>query len=406
MHVILGYIFVSLSILLLLAYLVLPCLLLPLFQRIVAFFRQKGYAECWSFLWFLLPQKRKAAIGVALMMALFIFSIYGYQRFIWMGKDNANYTAKEYFVAGQPLCGVRWVLCTYLNPENPFVVPLNALQQLIYKQGVKYLPEDDGERGVWDDLWFLYPYTRRMHRPYGTNSYKPSYGMRRLLDQMYDAITVMATHPIADQQMEREKALINFPELVFYFHVHKGFYEDKRFGSAKPLLQRKERVEQIRELYHWIVELRSKWIAAGLYDKIKREQPDVEALRQMLAINLSGDLLYASIFTGDFTCRHPLIPDYPEGRREFTDPKAANYVWDRLHRRQSSLAEDFYVMTIDSYDASFHRYVLENYCGLEVSGEERYYGKIDKKFSKKDRIPALKSMFHEELKLIEEEIDE
>ncbi len=406
MHVLVGYLFVLLSIFLFLAYLVVPCLLLPLLQRIVAFFKQKGYADCWSFLWFLRPQKRKATIGVALMVALFIFSIYGYQRFIWMGKDNANYIAKEYFVAGQPLCGVRWVLCTYLNPENPFVVPLNALQQLIYNQGVKYLPENDGERGVWDDLWFFYPYTRRMHRPYGTNSYKPSYGMRRLLDHMYDAITIMATHPIDDQQMEREKALINFPELVFYFHVHKGFYEDKRFGSAKPLLQRKERVKQIRELYHWIVELRSKWIAAGLYDKIKREQPDVEALRQMLAINLSGDLLYASIFTGGFTCQHPLIPDYLKARREFADPKAANYVWDRLHRRQSSLAEDFYVMTIDSYDASFHRYVLENYCGLEVSGEERYYGKIDKKFSEKQRIPTIKRVFREELKLIEEEIDE
>ena len=406
MHVLVGYLFVLLSIFLFLAYLVVPCLLLPLLQRIVAFFKQKGYADCWSFLWFLLPEKRKATIGVALMVALFIFSIYSYQRFIWMGKDNANYIAKEYFVAGQPLCGVRWVLCTYLNPENPFVVPLNALQKLIYNQGVKYLPGDDGEIGIWEDLWFNYPYIKRMHDPYGTDKFHPSPNMRLLLDRIYTDIEIMATKSFADQQMEREYALRNLPRAAFYYSLNSGYYADKMVGSYGPLLQRKEYVRKTENLYRWTTVLRQRWIDEGIYEQIKIQTPKIELTRQLLLIHFGGNLLYASIYTGDFSCKHPLIPAYLAARRDFTDPKSPDYVWGRLHARQKQQAELLYRMAIDTESVSFTKYILEHYCSLPVPGEERFYGRKDKVFSRKTLIPGLKRYFHKEIKLIEEEINE
>lgn len=390
MHAILGYLFVCLTILLLLTYLTLPCLLLPLLQRVVAFFKQEGDGDCQPFLWFLLPEKRRSTIGVSLMMALFVFSIYGYQRFIWMGKDNANYTAKEYFVAGQPLCGVRWVLCTYLNPENPFLEPLNALQRLIHKQGVKYLPEDDGERGVWEDLWFNYPYIKRMHNPYGTDKFKPSPNMRFLLDRIYTDIEIMATKSFADQQMEREYALINLPRAAFYYSLNSGYYADKKVGSYGPLLQRQEYVRKTENLYRWMTDLRQCWIDTGIYEQIKIETPKIELTRQLLVIHFGGNLLYASIFEGDFSCKHPLIPAYLAARQDFTDPKSPDYVWGRLHARQKQQAELLYRMAIDTESVSFIKYILEHYCFLSVPGEERYYGDIDKKFSKKRRIPREK----------------
>lgn len=406
MHIILGHLFIILCVVVVLIYVAIPCLLLPLLQRIVAFFKRESYVDCKPFLWFLLPEKRKTILRLSLMITLFFFVVYGQQRFIWMGKDNANYTAKEYFVAGQPLNGVRQVLCKYLHPENPVLVPLTMLQKLIYNQGVKYLPENDGERGVWDDLWFYSCYINRMRKPYNTNSYKPSYEMRRLLDQMYESITIMATHPMADRQMEQEKGFFSFPWIVFYFVSNHGYYADKRFGSKKPMMQQEKYVQQKKQLYQWMFELREKWIAAGQYETIKQEKPKMEIVRQVLTILLGGDILYASIYTGDFNCGNPIIPDYLEARREFTDSNSPNYVWQSLYDQQREQAELYYGIGIDIYAASFHKYILEHYCDLEVPGEERYYGDIDKSFSKKQRIPTIKRVFHEERTLIEEGINE
>lgn len=184
-------------------YVLIPCLFIPVIQRCIAFFKKDKRTEewLWPYLWFLLPEKRKAAGIVVAMITLFFASVYIHQRIIWTGEDNANLNAKEYFVAGQPLNGIRQILCKYIHPENPTLLPLNLLQQLIYNQGVRYLPEDDGERGVWDDLWFYRYYIDGMKKPYGTNSYKPSHDMRRLLDRMYQSITIIATQPMADRQM-------------------------------------------------------------------------------------------------------------------------------------------------------------------------------------------------------------
>lgn len=403
MHFLYGIWFLVLCTVVMAGYLIIPCLLLPVIQRIVALFNgSSSETKNLPFFWFAYRERRKLVLRTVLMIALFFFSIYGQQRLTWMGEDNANYTAKEYFVAGQPLSGVRWVLCEFINPENPVLVPLNSLQRMIYNRGVQYLPEQDGERGVWDDLWFYYPYIRRMHKPYGTNDFEPSYGMRHLLDQMYASLTIMSTQPFADKQMEQEQAYLHLPRIVLYILWNNGHYADKSFGSRKPLSQQREYVQQIENLYQWIVEIRQKWIAAGLYHDIKIDHPKLEVTRQMLAIHLCGDLIYADIFTGDFSCDHPLIPEYLSARREFTDASAANYVWGQLHRQQPQTAEDLYSMTIDSYSVSFNKYILEQYCDYEVLGVERYYEKRDKKFSEKQRIPTLKRIFHQEIELIEE----
>ncbi len=149
-----------------------------------------------------------------------------------------NAQAKEYFVAGQPLLGLCLILTGPLNPDNPVLQPLHGLQRLIYQQGIKHLPDDDGEIGVWTDLWFHSPYMRRMHDPYGSDKFHPSPTMRHLLDQIYESIEIMATRPFADARVERDLALKHLSGAAFYFSLNKGFYEDSRVGSRRPLLQR------------------------------------------------------------------------------------------------------------------------------------------------------------------------
>lgn len=404
MHFLFGLWFLLLCCVVTALYLLVPCLMLPLVQQVVAVFKPKQKSPDWplSFLWLFQRRHRKSLYRVAACVVLFYVGIYTHQRLVWMGDDNANLVAKEYFVAGQPLAGVRQVLCEFFNPENPVLVPLNCLQEMIYQRGIRYLPEGDGERGVWDDLWFYILYSKRMQKPYGTYSLQPSYGMRKLLDRMYASIQLVATHPMADKQMEREKGFSSFAWMVFYFAMNKGYYADSRYGSRKPLLKQEKYVSQVGSLYQWSKELREKWRAEGMYSKIKRSYPKLEVVRQTTTIHLCGDLLYAAIFTNTFCCDHPLIPEYLAARRDFTDPHSSDYVWKRLYNRQSKQAEHYYSIAIDSYAASFNKYILENYCALEVPGKEKFYGKIDKEFSSKQRIPTIKSVFHEELDLLEE----
>jgi len=392
--------------LLIIGYFFIICLFLPIIQRVVAFFKQKGYADCWPMLWVFLPEKRQVLLRLVLMIALFFTIVYIPQRFIWMGSDNANYKAKEYFVAGQPLSGVKQFLCEYLNPENPVLISINGLQRLIYNSGKQYLPAGDGEIGVWEDLWFYYPYIRRMQKPYGTNDFEPSYGMRNLLDRIYTSLETMATKPLADQQMAQEKALLNFPRIALYFFLNQSYYVDKYFGGRSKLLQRQSQVQKDAQLYAWIRDLRHRWEQADLYTTVIEEQPKVEITRQMLEIGLGDALIYASIFSGEFSCENPLIPEYLEARRVFVDPKAPGYVWGDFHVQDHQQAEDLYGMAIDGYATSFTKYILEHYCEYQVPGDERYYGKTDKRFAKKQRILTLKSLFHIELKLIEEGTNE
>ena len=155
-----------------------------------------------------------------------------------------------------------------------------------------------------------------------------------------------------------------------------------------------------------MTELRQRWIDAGIYHDIKTNTPKVELTRQLVMIHFSSDLLYAALYRGEFSCRHPLIPVYIEARRDFTDPTGADYVWGRLHAREPQQAKLLYGMAIDAYSVSFFKYALGEYCSLDVPGEERFYRSRDKAFSKKLLVPGLKSIFHKEIKLIEEGIDE
>jgi len=109
------------------------------------------------------PDRRKKALCFVLIVFLvYHLGFYIQQRQEWMGDDNALLEAKEYFVAGQVLYGFRALLTRFIHPDIVVLWPLNALQEKIFEDGIRLLPKQDGERYVWQQLWFLYPYTRTL----------------------------------------------------------------------------------------------------------------------------------------------------------------------------------------------------------------------------------------------------
>lgn len=359
--------------------------------------RMKGRNEP---LWGGTPRK-KAVFGLAVVVAFYL-SLYASMYVKWCGSDNAHLKAKQYFAVGQTLAGLRLTVTKVLNPDNPVLLPLNTLQRLIYLQGSRYLPENDGEIGVWNDLWFNYPYIQRMAVPYGTSDTEPSYRMRNLLDSIWFSMEQMSTKSFVDKQMEREQYFQNFPRMAFYYFINKGYYNDRLIGSNRDLLQDPMYLYRLKKFYPWLDELRNRWIKNNIYKKIKQSKPKIETLRQSVSIGVLGKLIESSIYPKNFSCENVYIHLYIEARREFSDPNSINYVFGRYHRQEKEQAELIYQGTIDSITSSFKKYIIEHYCKIEVPGEEAFFEKLDKEYYRNTREATVRYVFRNEIKIIEE----
>lgn len=396
MHFLLGLVFLLISMLLVLLYLaalfVLPVGFRWLWQKVRKVEKPVVFTRgcCIKLL--------HSGLAVTL---IFHASIYAHGRLQWCGADNANLKAKEYFVAGQPLAGLRLMLATYLNPDNLILQPLHGLQHLIYIRGIKQLPEKDGEIGVWADLWFNYPYIRNMWEPYGTDKRAPSHQMRNLLDNIWFAMEAMSTRPFADKKMEQKNYQLNFPRSAFYYTIKAGYYHDRYIGASVHLLKDLTFVERSRLLYEWTTALRERWIEQGRYESIKKEHPKVEALRQVVVLDTLENLIQSTIYSGEFSCDNPDIPLYIEARRDFADENAQNHVLKQLRQKEKRQADDLYVMGVGSVAPAFLKYLLRQYCGMEVVGTMRF-GYKNKEAEQRRLRDQVEYTFRNEIKILEE----
>lgn len=361
------------------------------------FLRVRGHKEPF----FVNAPKKKLYFSLTVVVSFYL-TLYVSMHTKWCGDDNAHLEAKQYFAVGQTLAGLRLTVTKILNPDNPVLLPLNGLQRLIYLQGTRYLPKNDGEIGVWNDLWFNFPYVQRSTAPYGTSDTEPSYGMRKLLDSIWFSMEQMSTKPFADKQMEREQYFQNLPRMAFYYFMNKGHYHDRMIGSNSDLMQRPGYVDRFAKLYPWMVELRNRWIKDNFYEKIKQKRPKIEVLRQSVVVGVLGKLIESSIYSRSFNCGNIYIPLYIEARREFSDPNSRNFVWGKFHRQEKEQAELIYQGTIDSITSSFKKYIIEHYCGFQVPGKEAFFDKRDKKYFQSTRKDSVRYVFRNEIKIIEE----
>lgn len=358
---------------------------------------EKRFLPFWS---------RRFAKHALLVVISFHVVLYGYHRYEWMGSDNAHYKAKEYWVAGMPLYTVRIASASVLHPDIPVFWPMHQLQQIIYDRGVRHLPQNDGEIGVWTDMWLCYPYLKKTRVTFGTSKLEPSLAMRQLLDKVWFSIDAMGGNPMADRQMKRQQYARNLPRSMFYYILYRGYYADKMIGSASQTLQNPTQLKRLRAMAQYQQDLRDFWVQEGLETHILQTMPQVEVTRLAVANFVYGDLIRASIYPGQFTCDNPDIPRYLEVRNAFAGESPAGEAWRMLHKRQKKQAETFFMGVIDSVSAGFMKYLLIEKCGLEVPVEERYYRYRDKAFHKKYRERDIKNLYQTELKLLKEGKDE
>lgn len=340
----------------------------------------------------------KKSLYFSLIFHLLAYAVF---RIDYFGSDNANYKAKEYYVAGLPLSSLRLALATVFNPDDSIVFPLNALQEAMYSFGSKWLPEDDGEIGVWVNKWFLFPYVAFDRKPYGTEGWKPSLKMRALLDRVWFAMETMSTRPFADNQMEYENYLEDFTFLAYYFSIYQGYYHDQKKDSARFLLNQPAHVAKCRLLHGWLLLLRERWIELGYYEEIKEYDPKIEAVRQAVTLYELGRLISGSIFSREFSCNSPYVHEYAESRREFVEESYPNHVLKQYRLTNPHQAENVYLSGTGYYYAAFMKYLLRDYCGIEVPGRMSLGYKNRKAEDRRVR-KNVEATFKEEIEILKE----
>jgi hypothetical protein len=404
MHFFMSLFFLAMTIGLIYLYLMLPLGALILCRA--AWLRSRYYklpenergAETPPFLW-----KSDGKIALLALVLTVAFTVFAYidQRDVWMGEDNAHLEAKEYFVAGQVVYGVRTAFCKFLRVDSVITLPFFTLHEAIYKRGIQYLPEDDGERGVWTDLWFVYLYSKKMEAPKGTSKVRYSPKMVALLDTSWSAIEQEASYPFADRQMEKQHYYRNFPGQAFYYNNRKGYYAGKKYGSSKFYTRDPELMARTRKLIKWLEELEDKWQTSKETQVFLEKNPKVEAIRQMVLLMEISDVIVNEIMNKKFTCENDSVQHYLQLRMEFAGDDTFRPAYKRMKDRAQ--ARNIYDVAVNSRIAMFQKYILTKYCGEDVPGVEDMskftgWGEAPEKFLE----GSLKNLFSEELKMLEE----
>ena len=336
-------------------------------KRYVTYYRYKDEAKFNGILTIKFIEKSDKAIALvllALMLAINV-SIYTAQRREWMGEDNSNLEAKQYFVVGQVLYLYRSIITDVFHPDNFVFSPLYNFQKTILDIGSNQLPRSDGELGVWIHNWLVYPYSKKFLLP---NNYV-SYANKRmaspevieLLDRSWRSIQLVATRPFADKQMYEQQFLRNFPGMAHYYTFYEGAYTGTMTASAFKLSKSMKFMKRSELLVRWLSELSEKWQNSMVASKFVSENMEVEVTRQVAIMIGMNKILLARINEKQFTCHDPLWRSYQEIRNDFT------LAIDKLADRSKS--HKFRYVGLNSVLAKFDWYILKKYCGIILPGD-------------------------------------
>ncbi len=349
-------------------------------------------------------ENSKRIRSIMALVAVASMTVYVNQRVKWMGEDNANLTAKEYYVSGQVLNAFRAMLTTFIHPEIPILAPLHWLQAAIYNQGIQQLPEKDGEKGVWQNQWFHYHYSKKDREELFIVNWRPTETMRARLDQWWNSLESMATGSYADRQMEEEHYYFDFTSLAMSYRLCKGYYASHYAGSEHKLALMPNHVERARLLSEWLWELQSKWrLSSKIMDFIEKN-PRLEAMYLYVLQYELGHYLQGTINQHQFSCDNIAIERYVAARKQFVDPDNGIAAYKRM--QNSEEAKRLYKLSVDK--GSSVRYVLHNYCRIEVAGKEdnsRYaeWAAIHKVTVDQEAEERAKANFQDEIKILEEQ---
>ena len=310
-------------------------------------------------------------------------------------NDNVHKEAKPYYAVGHVVYGQRILLTSFMHPENKLLAPFNSLQQKIFAKGSQYLPKDDGEIGVWTYEWFIAPYVKSNARTKDAWRFRggESPNFTALLEKLWGTIETVSLHPFRDKDMEA-KYLQHYPSMVFYYGTHKSFLVPHKEFREKVRTGTKH-VARGEKLIGWIDALRLKWQADSWVNSLisKKNMFFLDAIY----LFESENLLLTQLYMNEFSCECPYTDTFLKARQIVIDTKIRGEDMQRVYKT-----------CLSSSGARFYKYILEEYCDIEVPGRlnSSYALRVSKKYGKRtaDDIDdkTMQSDFYKEFKILQE----
>jgi hypothetical protein len=314
---------------------------------------------------------RKALLFFLVALVTYHLFFYTSQRAKWMGNENAHLDAKQYWIAGQVLLGFRLTLSRFLHPESIIAWPSKALQEEVYRRGVELLPSQDGERGVWTDLWLVQPYSKYGHLTKDASTGKPSPDMIKLLETAWDSIETVATKPIADKRMREQEYMKNFPAMVLYYASLEGFLTGIATNSAKRMAKDEKHIQRSKNLVFWLESLMTKWVENENIKNFVRSHPEIISFWEVSMLKELDDVIRVKLLDGSLDCSDPYVEKYAEIRSYFVD--GSNGPPTRSRMKDVQQAQYIYNSIINSFSGRLTKYALEKYCGLSIAGGDAFF---------------------------------
>ena len=341
-----------------------------------------------------MEDKQKKYSKFKLFIIFFILAnmtFYEKERFHWINDEHSNLKAKEYYILGDMVFFYRKVLNIFFVADSPVMLPLNNLQELIYNEGIKYLPKDDGEIAIWRYKFFLYFYVRRNYLPeqHLDNSKIISQKRVKVLDDMYEIIETLATKDINDSEMNQMKYKI-FPLLVSSYGLGQGNYFGSKSGyyKIKKLMQSKKHMIRMEKIIDWLIKFKSEW-SDELKNSIEKYNPMIVVAHYFALIDLTERIIDKDLtINGVFRCDNPYINLYIKSRKEIYGD-GENTALFRLKKGQDKM---LYRMIFTTHLSKSLVYLIHNKCNINFDTgypNEEFIKIITSKFKKQIKIKRI-----------------
>ncbi|WP_236892636.1 hypothetical protein [Desulfoluna limicola] len=335
------------------------------------------------------------------MISVLFVIAYGGQRYKWMGGENRHYEAKEYWVAGQPLSGFRKAVAFVLHPDNPLTRHLTFLQQVIYDRGISYLPEGDGESGVWKIQWFFRPYIEKITLTYGTTVFDPTPPrMIRLLDEAWAALEAMGNGSFDDSAMQR-MYYKQFPLLAMYYETLETCYMGKQVGTLDALLRDPFHVNRKHRLLFWLDNLETDWKITGFLQSAWEHDTMIVATLIDTSMTIRQELLSQMAFSGTFSCDDPVITAlYHQYVAIMTDDPDVS-IAVKLTQERLRTSVTLYRDLVHTMRGDLGRFVLKEFCHKNFPDENSVL-----RGGCFSSLPMNVSSYSDDIKLIKQKMNE
>lgn len=316
-----------------------------------------------------IPSRRFVLNGIALSL-IFVFGVtirvYMKERSVWLRDEISYRTAREYFVCGQVLNGFRRLLTRFVHPEHALVKPLTAMQKRIYDKGSVLLPENDGEEGMWLDLWFISHYSMNSYTTRDEqkrNRYYYPFDMIRLTDQCWYSIHTCMTRSFSDKCMEERQFLMNIPRMLFYYSFYQNYSLGYRSGSDQYALEEPVLIGRSKQIEFWTELLREKWKASDYIHEELRKHPKLEATMDVVQLIELRNIIRTNIRLSHFSCSDEHVTKYKRLVEFFVlNSNSAIY-----KIKNSTQRNRLFSIAMKPYNAAFvTNYILKDHCGYEM----------------------------------------